>query len=83
MSDKLMYIPNDDTKNSFCTLKLMVETFEHSTYKSTNHNSLKSPKMLSQRKRKLYYKTLGTSVINSSLSPLSMEKYWSPTFSIS
>ena len=32
MTDKLMYIPNDDTQNyPFCRLKLVVETFEHST----------------------------------------------------
>ena len=32
MADKLMYIPNDDTQNnSFCGVKLVVETFEHST----------------------------------------------------
>ena len=28
-----MYIPNDDTQNySYCRFKLVVETFEHSTY---------------------------------------------------
>ena len=31
--------------------------------KPTNHNSLKSPKLLSQQISKGYYKTLGTSVI--------------------
>ena len=36
---------------------------------STNQNSVVQP---SQRLRKCYYKTLGTSVINSSLSPLSL-----------
>ena len=31
MGVKLMYIPNDDTHyHSFCRLKLMVETFDHS-----------------------------------------------------
>ena len=38
----------------------------------TNINSLQSPKFLSQRLIKRYHKTLGTSVINSSLSPLSL-----------
>ena len=29
---KLMYIPNDDTQSyPFCNVKLVVETFEHST----------------------------------------------------
>jgi hypothetical protein len=30
--DKYVYIPNDDTQNlPYCRLKLVVETFEHST----------------------------------------------------
>ena len=38
MADKLMYIPNDDTRNfPFCRLKLVVETFGHSTL-STNQS---------------------------------------------
>ena len=40
--------------------------------KQTNQNALKSTKLLSQRIRKRYSKTLGTSVINCSLSPLSL-----------
>ena len=65
MADKFMYIHNDDTQNyPFCRLKFVVETFE-----STNKNWLKSPKLLSKRIRKLYYKTLGTIVINSPMSP--------------
>ena len=59
MADKLIYIPNNDTK------KLRF---------SVNQNSQRSPKLLSERIRKHYYKTLGTSVINSPLSPLSLEK---------
>ena len=32
MADKLMFIPNNDTQNyPFCSAKLVVETFEHST----------------------------------------------------
>ena len=32
MSNKLMYIPNNDTKNyPFCRLRLEVETFKHLT----------------------------------------------------
>ena len=32
IADKWMYIPNDDTqKYSLCRLKLVVETFEHTT----------------------------------------------------
>ena len=44
---------------------------------------LKSQKFLSQRIRKRYYKTLGTSVINSSLSPLSLETFSCNDFLIS
>ena len=52
MADKFMYIPNDDTQNyPFCSVKLGVETFEHSNYK-----------------------TLGTSVINSPVSLVSLIK---------
>ena len=60
MADKLMYIPNDDTQNKpFCRLKIVVETFEHSTYNApTNQNLPKSTKLLSQPIRKLYLKTL-------------------------
>ena len=32
ITDKLMYIPNDDTQNyPFCKLQLVVETFGHLT----------------------------------------------------
>ena len=69
MDDKFMYIPNDDTQNYlFCRLKLVVETFKHSTVWAIQSN----PKFLSQRIRKRYHKSLGTSVINSPLSPLSL-----------
>ena len=43
MADKLMYIYNDDKQNySFCRLKLVVETTEHSTQgvKLTNKKTL-------------------------------------------
>ena len=72
MDDKLIYIPNNDTQNYlFCRLQLMVEMFEHWTNEQTNQNSLESPKLFSKRIRKCYCKTLGTSVINNPLSPLS------------
>ena len=39
IADKLMYIPKNDTQNYFfCGIKLVVETFEHLTYKQTNQN---------------------------------------------
>ena len=39
----------------------------------TNQNSIRSPKLLRQPIRKRYYKTLGTSVINSLMSPRSLK----------
>ena len=51
-----MYIPNDDTQYyPFCTLQLVVETFEQSTKQ-------KSQKLLSQLIRKRPYENLRTSV---------------------
>ena len=41
----------------------------------TNQNLLKSPKLLSQQIRKRCFKTLGTSVLNSTMSPLLPWKY--------
>ena len=69
MTDKLMYIPNDDTHNDlFCRFQLVVETFGHSSW-WTNLSKFKY-----QRIRKRYYKTFGTSVINITLSPPSLIK---------
>ena len=65
MANKLMFIPKDYTQNyPFCSLKLVVQTLEHSIKQS--------PQSLSQRIRKRYHETLGTSVINSTLSTLSL-----------
>ena len=64
MTDKLMYIPDDYTQNyPFCILQLVVETFGHPTYSVNNLE-------------KRYYKTLGTSVINSPVSPPSLINNW-------
>ncbi len=69
MADKLMYNPNDDTQNyPICRLQLVVKRLDTKLNEPTNHNSLKSPPLLSQRIRKRYYKTMGTSVINNPLS---------------
>ena len=46
-------------KLPFCRLQLVVET---QLNKQSNQNSVKIPKVVSQRIRKCYYKTLGTSV---------------------
>ena len=62
MADKFKYIPNDDTQNSlFCRLKLLVETFGH----STNQKYFKVPKVVKTANKK----TLGTSVIKIPMSP--------------
>ena len=45
MTDKVMYIPNDNTQNyPFCVLVLVVEKINIQLNKPTNQNSLKSPK---------------------------------------
>ena len=63
MTDKLMYIPIDDTQNnSTCKSQLVVETFGHSTQPIRNQS--KSPYVMTQRIRKRYHKTLGTIAIN-------------------
>ena len=59
MADKLIYIPDHYTQNyNFCGLKRL-----------DTQNSIEVPKMLNQRIRKRYYKTLGTSIIKSPMSP--------------
>ena len=41
LADKSMYIPNDDTQNyPFCTLKLVVETYELNKSKFTYQSCL-------------------------------------------
>ena len=68
MADKLMYIPNDDTqKYPFCRLELNYLSTQ--LKKLTNQNFKKVPKVV----RLTNMKTLGTSVINSPLSPLSLK----------
>ena len=61
MAHKLMYTNNDAKQNyPFYRYQLVVETFE-----PTNQNVMIVPKVVSQRIRKLYYKTLGTCVKDS------------------
>ena len=66
MAYKLMYIPNNYTQNyPFCRLQ-----YGHlKRLEPTNQNLLKFQKMSSQLIRKCYYKTFGTSVINSPMTP--------------
>ena len=71
MANKLMYILNDDAQNYlFCRLLLVVEKLGQ-LYKPTNQIQSKVLKVV-KRIRKLYYKTLGTSTINSQMSPPSL-----------
>ena len=66
MTYKLMYAPNDDTQNSLVDYISGLNVWTLNIYEPTNQ---KSVKLLTQRIRKLYYKTLGTSVLNSPMSP--------------
>ena len=57
MADKLIEIPNNDTQSfPFYKLQLLVKTFEHSTYKSTNQNSLKVHKVVELTNKKMLLK---------------------------
>ena len=47
MTDKFMYIPNNDKQNyAFCRLKLVVETFRHSTLLTKQSKYTKVPKVV-------------------------------------
>ena len=74
MAYKFMYNPNYITQNYLYFIsKLVLDTFGHSIDKRANKNPIKVPKVLNLRIRKCYYNTLGTSVINSPLSPIFLE----------
>ena len=67
-----MYIPKEDTQNiTSVDYDWWLKLWDTQLTEPTNQN-LKSPKMLSQQIRKRNYKTLGTSAINSSMSPPSL-----------
>ena len=74
------YIPNDDKQDYplyyICILQLVVETFGHSSERINQTNFWKVTRVVRPTKKKTYHKTLGTSVINSSLSPLSLSLIW-------
>ena len=71
MVNKLMYIPNNDTQNyHFCRLRLVVETFQHSTKRTNQSKLINRPKVVKTTNKK----TLVTSVINSALSSLSLSE---------
>ena len=74
MADKFLYIPNDCIQNySFCRLELIVETSGHLNVLTNQSKFNEKPLGLSsQRIRKHYHKTLGTSEINSLMSAQSL-----------
>ena len=48
-----MSIPNDDTQNHpFCRIKLLVETFKHSTYETNQSKFTKVPKVVETTNKK-------------------------------
>ena len=60
MTDKLMFIPNDDTqKFPLSKLKLMALTFEHSTLWTKQSKFTEVPKVKPKNKKTIL-KTLGT-----------------------
>ena len=73
MADKLIDIPIDDTQN-YPSAQLVFETLDTQLFKPTNQNSLRVPKVVKPtNKKKHYHKTMRTSVINSPLSPPSLD----------
>ena len=75
MANKLMYTTNDDAQNHpSCRLQLVDKWLDTLMNESTNKNSIKVPTVVKPTKKKRYYKTLGTSGINSSMSPSSLSK---------
>ena len=60
MADKFMYIPNYDTQNYlFCRLQIEVETFEHSTIRSIQSNSISAPTGVEPKNKKTLFKNFG------------------------
>ena len=72
MANKLMYILNDVTQNYPCCVDCnqWLKRLDTQLNKPTNHNPF--PKIVKPTNKKRYTKTLGTSVINSPLSTLSL-----------
>ena len=68
MVDKLLHILNDKRQNyPFWRLQLVVHTLDTQLNEPNNQNSIKVPKLLCQRIRNRFHKTLETSVINYNL----------------
>ena len=69
MADKLIFIPNDDAQNFPLLYLDYNQWLKYLKYYQPIKIQLKFPNLLSQRMRKHYNKTIGTSVINSPMSP--------------
>ena len=53
MTDKFMYIPNNDKQNyPFCRLKLVVETLYNQLNEPNNQNQIKIPKFVKPTNKK-------------------------------
>ncbi len=73
MADKIMYISNDDIEISFSVVcNEWMKRLDTKLDKPTNKNSIKDTKVLNKRIKKRYYKTLGTSLITSPMTPSSL-----------
>ena len=60
MTDKLMYIPNDDFKNfSFYRLQLVVESLDNQLNESTNQNSIEVLKVVKPTNKKRLLENFG------------------------
>ncbi len=74
MTNKLMYIPNDTKKSPFLKLQLVVETLGYKLNESTNQNFKNAPKVIKLTNKNMLLKDFGESVINSPMSPPSLER---------
>ena len=68
MSNKLMYMPNDDTQNWYNNYNYWLKRLDTKLIEPTNQNSLEFPKFFSHCISQRCNKTLGTSCIVPSLS---------------
>ena len=70
-----MYIPSDDTQNYSVDYNLWIKRLDTQLNEQTNQNSTKVHMIVKPTNKKSYCKTLGTSVINSPMSPPFLVSY--------
>ena len=68
-----MYIHNDDTQNYPSELQLVFENLDTQLNEPTNQNTLKVPKVVKPTNKKMLLYDMGSSVINSPMSPPSLQ----------